>query len=185
VVDRRRVNSTVGFLLEMIRVFCAVSILSVAGVVIARGQQPSAAALADADKAAIVESVLTLELQNQNSVPDFANIRDVSSENIEFVEPSQLSPRGFTLVAAADLRQSKNDRIVIFLLFRNISLRDGVAVVKLSRMTEGRPCFGAPISIERTYTYESRRTDDGWVAELTRRPKPPVPVVIKYSAATD
>jgi hypothetical protein len=169
----------------MIRVFCAVSILLVAGVVIARGQQPSAAALADADKATIVESVLTLELQNQNSVPDFANIRDVSSENIEFVEPSQLLPRGFTLVAAADLRQSKKDRVVTYLLFRNISLRDGVAVVKLSRMTEGRPCFGAPISIERTYTYESRRTDDGWVGELTRRPKPPVPVVIKYSAATD
>src|SRR6266516_7373327 len=105
----------------MTRVLCAVSILLVAGFVIARGQQPSAAPLADADKAAIVESVLPLELQTQNSVPDFANIRQISSDDIEFIEPSQLSKRGFTLVAAADLRQSKKDRIVTYLVFRNIS----------------------------------------------------------------
>ena len=158
------------------------SILLLVGVG-ARGQQTSTITLSDAYKAAIIESVLDAELRNQNSVPDFANIRRVSSDNIEVVEPSQLSKHGFMLVAGNDLRQSKKDRIVEYLLFRKILLRDGVAVVTLSRVTEGRPCFGNPISIERTYTYESRQTSRGWVAELTRRPAPPISFVPKRSSA--
>ena len=159
-------------------VFVIAVLLTTTGITV-RGQET--VALSDADRAAIVESVLDPELRNQSSVPDFANIRDVSSDNIELIEASQLSKHGFTLVPAADLRQSKKDHVVSYLLFRNISLRDDVAVVKLSRVTEGRPCFGAPISSERTYTYEARRSSGVWVANLIARPAPPVPKVFKWS----
>ena len=148
----------------------------------ASGQQTSTVTLSDTDKTAIIESVLVAELRNQNSVPDFANVRDVFSENIEFVEPAQISKLGFTLVGAADLWQSKNDQVVTYLLFRNISVHDGVAVVKLSRIAEGRPCFGAPISSERTYTYEARQLSGRWVAQLTARPGPFLLFVIKRAA---
>ena len=80
----------------------------------ASGQQTSTVTPSDADKATIIQSVLVAELRNQNSVPDFANVRDVFSQNIEFVEPSQISELGFALVGAADLWQSKNDHVVTY-----------------------------------------------------------------------
>jgi hypothetical protein len=55
-----------------------------------------------------------------------------------------------------------------------ISLRDGVVVVALSRVTEGRPCFGAPFSRERRYIYEVRPSPLGWLAQLIIRPTPPI-----------
>src|SRR5437867_12934390 len=115
----------------MTKLLSAISILLVAGIVMARGQQIVPDTLSDADKAAIVESVLDLELRTQASVPDFANIRKVSSDNIEFIEPARLSQRAFTLVAASQLRESKKDRVVGYLLFRKRLMREGAAGVIL------------------------------------------------------
>lgn len=142
------------------------------GFAFAHGQQLTADRLSDSDKAQIVESVLDLELQTQGSVPDFANIRNVSDDNIEFIELSRLPKHGFTLVTASQLRESKEDHIVEYLRFRRIYSRDGLAIVVLSRVTEGRPCFGAAFFTERTYTYETRRTSSGWVAQLVGKPSP-------------
>jgi hypothetical protein len=152
------------------------------GFLFAHGQQTAADLLSDSDKAQIIESVLDLELRTQASIPGFANIRKVSDDNIEFIEPSRLSKHGFTLVAASQLRESKKDHIVEYLQFRRIYSRDELAVVVLSRVTEGRPCFGAPFSTERTYTYESRRTSSGWVARLIGKPVPLIGFVPKRSA---
>jgi len=140
------------------------------GLLFAHGQQSAADFLSESDKAQIIESVLDLELQTQASVPDFANIRKVSDDNIEFIEPSRLSKHGFTLVVASQLRESKKDHIVEYLLFRRVYSRNGLTLVALSRVTEGRPCFGAAFFTERTYTYESRRTSSGWVAQLIGKP---------------
>lgn len=136
----------------------------------------------DSDKALIIESVLDLELRTQASIPDFASIRKVSDDKIEFIDPSRLLKHSFTLVAANQLRESKKDQIVEYLLFRSIDSRDELAVVVLSRVTEGRPCFGAPFSTQRIYTYESRRTSGGWVAQLIRRPAPIISFSTKRSA---
>ena len=168
----------------MAKLLSATLILLSVGGVIARGQKLLGEPLSDGDKSKIIQSVLDLELRTQASVPDFANIRKVSSDNIEFVEPSHISKLGFTLVAGSHLRESKKDRVVEYLLFKTISLRDGVALVVLSRVTEGRPCFGAAFSHERNYTYESRRTAGGWVSQLTRRPPPMVSFALKHSAVT-
>jgi len=164
----------------MTRVVFVISILF--GVVVARGQQPARNIIAETDNTGIIESVLDLERRNQSSIADFANIRNVSSNNIEFIEPSWLSKHGFTLVADSQLRESKKDRVVEYLLFRKIFVRDGAAVVILSRVTEGRPCFGAAFSHERSYTYESRRTSGGWVAQLIGRPAPLISFAPKRSA---
>jgi len=167
----------------MAKLLSAISILLVAGIVMARGQQTAPDTLSDGDKGAIVESVLDIELRTQASVPDFANIRKVSSDNIEFIEPSRLSKHAFTLVAASQLRESKKDRVVEYLLFRKIFVRDGAVVVVLSRVTEGRPCFGAAFSHERSYTYESRRTSGGgWLTQLIGRPAPMISFVPKRYA---
>lgn len=166
----------------MTRFVSAISILLIAGVFVARGQQSAVEVLSDADKAAIIESVLDLELKTQASIPDFANIRKVSSDNIEFIEPSRLTNRGFTVVAASQLREAKRDYVVEYLVFRTIFLRDVAVIVVLSRVTEGRPCFSAPFSRERKYTYETRRTAEGWHAKLIERPSPLVSFASKRLA---
>jgi hypothetical protein len=159
--------------MEMNKLVSAILILVVvSGVVLAQGQQPSANVLSDDDKANIIESVLDLELKTQALISDFANIRAVSSDNIEFIEPSRLSKHGFTLVEGRQLRESKQQNIVEYLTFRRIHLRDGVVTVVLSRVKEGRPCFGAPFISERSYTYEFRQTVGGWVSQLIRKPLP-------------
>ena len=158
----------------MTRVVSIILILFVVGILAARSQQPTSDVIADADKTGIIESVLYLERRNQSSVPDFGNIRDVSSDNIEFVEPSRLSAHGFTLVSVGSLNAAKQNNIVEYLRFGKISLRNGVAVVVLSRVTEGRPCFAEPFSLERRYPYKARPSPVGWIAELITRPALPL-----------
>jgi hypothetical protein len=151
-----------------------ISILLLALVPFARGQQTSSDTLSDVDKTAIVEAVLKLEWRNQGSVPDFARRTAVASQNIQFVEPSRLSNQGFTLVTAAELAAARRENIIEYILFKEILVRDGVAVVTLSHVTEGRPCFGPFFSRELKYTYQARPTIVGWIAELTQRPIPPI-----------
>src|SRR4051812_40860519 len=101
--SRRRVNSAVGFLLLQMLKLISLSPLLLGTVLVVPAQQPTTAALSGVDKTAIVESVLDLELRNQQTFPDVANIRNVSSENIQFMSTSQLSKHGFTLVPANQL----------------------------------------------------------------------------------
>ena len=150
-------------------VFAILILLGISGVS-ALGQQPTAEPLSYAYKIAIIESVL--EVKNHASLRDVTFIRAVSSENIDFVDSSLFTKHGFTLVSASDLSERKTHYVVDYLLFRKISLRDGVAVIILSRVIEGRGCFGPAMRRELSYTYESRRTSNGWFATLTRGPVP-------------
>ena len=150
----------------------AISILLIANGLVARSQQFRVEVLSDGDKADVIESVLDLERKTQASVPDFSNIREVSSANIEFIDPARLAKHGFTLVAASQLREAKRDHVVEYLTIKKVLLRDGVPIVILSRVTEGRPCFSESFSRERTYTYESLRTSEGWLARLIEKPAP-------------
>jgi len=167
-------TQTLGFFLggRMIRCVFAISILLLSVVVLANGQQMPVREVSDADKAGIIESVLELELREQNHALNFTNTRQVSSENIEFIEPSRVAKRGFTLVSATQLSGWHMNQIVEYLVFRNIFLRDGVAVVALAHVREREGCFGGSFSQQRNYVYESRLTSEGWVAELTGRPAP-------------
>jgi hypothetical protein len=150
----------------------ALSLLLLGSALAVSGQQPMSASLSDVDKAAIIESVLDVELHTQQTFPDVANIRNVSSENIQFLSTSQLSKHGFTLVAANQLCEWQARRVERFLVFKKLFLRDGIVVIGLSRVTGGRSCFGGRFYSELSYTYEARQTSDGWITELTRRPMP-------------
>jgi hypothetical protein len=153
----------------MTKLISLVSLLLFGSVLVVSAQQASSAALSDVDKAGIIESVLEAELRDAT---DFANVRNVSSENIQFIATSQLSKHGFTLVDASQLLEWQRDGIEKYLAFKTFSLRDGVVAIALSRITAGQSCFSGHVYSELSYTYEARRTSDGWVAQLTRRPMP-------------
>jgi hypothetical protein len=110
-------------------VFATLVLLSASGVLIAQGQQAGVSLLSDSEKADLIESVLELELQAQASVLDFANIRNISADNIEFIEPTRLSKRGFSLVVVRQLRESKKDHVVEYLVFRKIYSRGDAVVI--------------------------------------------------------
>ena len=154
----------------MIRFVFTLLLLSLCGVAVTHAQQPATSLPSDADRVGIIDSVAP-ELRNQRSAIDSVKVRQVSMENIEFLEPSQLSKYGFKLVSVDSLNRIKQETVVEYLVFRRISLRsDDAAVVALSHITEGRPCFGPSFSRKDSYTYEARRTPVGWVAQLTRGP---------------
>jgi hypothetical protein len=144
--------------------------LSVAsGTLRARGQQKESDALSDKDKAEIVESVLQLELKAQSPM-GFKYVRSLSSDNIEFVERARISKQGFDLLNPSQIRSLKENQFVEYLVFRRIGLKDGIAVVLLSRVNEGRPCFGPAFSKEESFTYEYRKTAGEWNRRLVKGP---------------
>jgi hypothetical protein len=158
----------VGFLLIQMAKFISLSLLFFGSFLVASAQQPTSSELSDVDKAAIVESVLDVERHNL----DFGYFRNVSSENIQFMATAQVSKHGFTLVASNQFSERQASGVEQFLVFKRFSLRDGVVVIALSRVTESESWFGGHIHSELSYTYEARLTAKGWVAELTRRPIP-------------
>ena len=137
-------------------IFANLILLIASGVIIAQGQQTTVGPFSDTDKVDMIETVLDLELRVQAAIPGFANIRTISSDNIEFIEPSRLSKRGFTLVVSNQVTESKKDHVVEYQVFRRIYLRDGAVVLVLSRVTEGRP-WTVPVS----GIFETVRVD-GW-----------------------
>jgi len=156
----------------MIKFISGVLVVLLAGATVTRAQQSSTSILSDAEKAGVVEAVLIdLELRNQGGF-SFGR-QQVSSYNIESIQPSQLEKHGFRLVPARSLNESKKDNMVHYLVFRKIILRDGVAVIYLSNVTEGRPCFGNYISQEATSIrgpVNSRRVGSGISASANAFP---------------
>ena len=155
----------------MIKLVSTILILLGVSAMSALGQMPTPEPLSYADTTAIVISVVeppsTLFSLNHPFV-----IKTVSSDNLEFVDSSQLEKHGIRLVSASSLREAKKDNVVYYSLFRNISFRDGVAVVILAQVAEGRPCFASPMHHESSYTYEVRRTSNGLIAKWIRGPAP-------------
>jgi hypothetical protein len=153
----------------MTKLIWTISILLLGLVAVARSQQTSSGELSNVDKTAIIEAVLTLELPSQDSLPYplYGKRGTISSENIEFIEPSRLSNHGFRYFPLIQIREMKRDHVVVYLRFSQVLLRDGVAVVTLSRVTEGRACFVENFYSEEVYTYTARQTAGMWIAELT------------------
>jgi hypothetical protein len=153
----------------MIKLVSTILIMLGVSAVSALGQMLTPEPLSYADRTAIVISVLgpppTLYSLNHPFL-----IQTVSSDNLEFVDSSQLEKHGIRLVSASSLREAAKDNVVYYSLFRKISFHDGVALVNLALVTEGRPCFASHMHSESSYTYEVRRTANGLVANLIPRP---------------
>jgi len=150
-----------------------ISILLLGLVPVARGQETPSGGLSNVDKTAIIEAVLKLEPRHQSSMV-YGGGQRVSSENIEFIELSRITKYGFRYLPAKDILVLKKDQLLEYLRFNQIFLRDGVAVVTLTRVTEGRACFAESYSSEKRFTYQARPTAVGWIAKLMLSPASPL-----------
>lgn len=154
--------------------------LMVSGGLLVHAQESSLLRLSDQDKSAIVESVLQQELKVQGA--EFKSL-NVSSENIGFIEPSEISRLGFRLISPAHIRNSQG---VEYVIVKGIEARGNKAIVTLSRVVEGRPCFGPAFSREQNFIYEYHRESGRWTGELRKTFRQPerLPASTRWSRAT-
>ena len=128
----------------------------------------------DALPVEIFKSLLELEIKTQET--DFENLRAISSENMGLTS-EWLQEQGFRLIPEEEIVRGKKEHIVSYVVLRSISYpRDGVVAIRLARVTEGQPCFSAPFSTQRTFTYEFRQEEivgtTVWVGRLAGRSLP-------------
>jgi hypothetical protein len=166
----------------MIKLASTILILLGVSAVSALGQFPRPKPLSNADTTAIVISVLQPPPIPLSPNHGFLIPKKVSSENLEFVDSFELEKHGIRLMSASALREAQKDWVIDYLLFPEISFRDGVALVTLAQIKEGRPCFAPPMHSESSYTYEVRRTSKGLIATLIRSPAPPMSFDLKRFA---
>ena len=143
------------------------ALLIASSVLLTHGQSQSGV-LSDEDEAEILESLLQLKIEPLG----FGNIRIFSSDNIGSVLATRIAKHGFSLMAAREIETLKQGYVVDYVVIRSMYLRDGIAVVRLSTVTEGRPCFAPPVSRERSFTYEFQKNPTGWVGKFVKRPLP-------------
>lgn len=74
-------------------------------------------------------------------------------------------------MAAREIERLKQEYVVDYVVIRGMSLRNGIVVVRLSTVTEGRACF-ATVFWERSFTYWYKKQPTGWVGKLVKRPEP-------------
>jgi hypothetical protein len=135
----------------------------------AHGQSQSAL-ISDEDEAAILETLLRLEIKTLGS--EIGNIRAFSSDNLSKVSARRIEKLGFYVIAPSNIEKGKSDHVVEYVVVRSIHLRRGIVVVKLSAVTEGRPCFAPAFSRERSFTYEFQKSLTEWVGRLVKRSAP-------------
>ena len=171
------VNSALGFLIppweirmcKMLigRFFASILALLIAGSGLLTQGQSQSRVLSDEDEAEIMESLIQ-ELKPSGS--EFGNIRIFSSDKIGSVLATRIAKHGFSFWSAREIQSSKQEYAVDYVIIRSIYLRDGIVIVRLSTLTEERPCFAPPFSRERSFTYEYQKTPTGWVGKLVKTP---------------
>ena len=166
----------------MIKLASTTLILIGVSAVSALSQLPTPKPLSNADAAAIVISVVQPPSTPLSPNHGFLIPKKVSSENLEFVDSSELEKYGISLMSAGALREEQETWVIDYLLFREISFRDGVALVTVAQIQEGRPCFAPRMHSESSYTYEVRSTSTGLIATLIRSPAPSMSLDLKSVA---
>jgi len=139
--------------------------LLVGGAFQVQAQDPPLIHLSDEDKSAIVESVL-----RQGSMVPSEEFRglNLSSDNLDFLKPSQISTLRFILLSSGS-RKSSSWQIVEYLVFRKIEASGNNVIVTLSRVLETNPCFGPKTFSEQTFTYQYHIESGRWTGELIRK----------------
>jgi hypothetical protein len=132
--------------------------------------QSQSAVLSEKDEAEILESLLELDMKSLDS--EIGSIRRFSSANISSVSQRQIAKHGFSFIKDSEIQEWKTEHLIDYLVIRSIDLRNGIAVVKLSAVTEGRPCFAPAFRSERSFTYAFRKDADRWVGRLLKRSVP-------------
>ena len=150
-----------------------VALLITSSVLLTHGQIQSGP-LSDEDEAEILESLIQSEIKPLGS--EFGSIRIFSSDNLSSASATRIAKHGFSVVKASEIERSKQENVVDYLVIRSLYRRDGIVVIRLSNVTEGRPCFAPSFSRERSFTYEFKKDPFVWVGKLVKGPVPsPLP----------
>ncbi|HEV2912569.1 MAG TPA: hypothetical protein VGX92_04565 [Pyrinomonadaceae bacterium] len=136
----------------------------------ANAQEMMSTRLSNSEKSEIIESVLQQELSSQQAEFDSAKI--LSSENIEFIEPSQISEYGFILLSGAQIEERKKKEVIDYVVFRRIEVKGNIIIVSLSRMREGSACFNPKFSSGKNFIYEYHWKSGNWIGGLTGKSLP-------------
>ena len=146
-----------------------IALLIASSVLLTHGQSQSGV-LSDEDEADILESLIQSEIKPLGS--EFGSIRIFSSDNISSASATRLAKHGFSVRKASEIARSKQENVVDYLVIRSLYRRDGIVVIRLSNVTEGRPCFAPSFSRERSFTYEFKKDPFVWLGKLVNGPVP-------------
>ena len=94
--------------------------------------------LSDEDEAEILESLIQLETNHLGG--ELAASSYFSSENIGSLSASRITKHGFRLISPGDIQIRIRDYMLNYVVIRSIQPKDGIVVVRVSVVTEGRPC---------------------------------------------
>jgi hypothetical protein len=145
------------------------ALLLASGVLHAQGKS---AALSEEDEAKILESLVELQKKYLSPDSELGTIRIFSSANISSVSQRQIAKLGLSVITELDIQKSKIDNVIEYVVIRSIDLRNGIAVVKLSAVSEGRPCFGPAFYSVRSFSYAFQKNADQWEGRLLKRSLP-------------
>lgn len=151
------------------RFVTAILALFVAGSMSHTLSQTHSNTLSDEDEAQIVESLIQLETNRLGA--ELGAVRYFSSENLGSLSAARITKHGFWLVSPSGIETWKRDYMLTYVVIRSIYPKDGIVVVRVSVVTEGRPCFAPAFSAERSFTYWFKKTANEWVGQL-KRPSP-------------
>jgi hypothetical protein len=132
--------------------------------------QSQSKTLSDEDEAEILESLIQLETKQLGG--EFGPVRYFSSENIGSLSASRITKHGFWLISPGDIQTRKRDYLLNYVVIRSIHPKDGIVVVRVSVVTEGRPCSAPAFSTERSFTYWFTKTANEWIGRLVKGPSP-------------
>jgi len=152
------------------RFVTAILTLLIAGSMSHALSQSQSNALSDEDEAEILESLIQLETKHLGG--EFGAVRYFSSENIGSLSASRITKHGFWLIYPSDIERGRRDYMLNYVVIRSIYPKDGIVVVRVSVVTEGRPCFAPAFSTERSFTYWFKKSANEWVGRLVKRPSP-------------
>lgn len=126
--------------------------------------------LSDADEADVVEALL--EFSPKQFDAGFRGITNFSTENLSSVSASRIKQHGFSLISPSEIEWRKRDYMIDYVVIRDINPKDGMVVVSVSVVTEGRPCFGSAFSTQRSFSYVFKKSGQQWVGRLLKGPTP-------------
>ena len=151
------------------RLLASIVALLIAGSVFLTHGQSQSSLISDADEADILESLIQSQFKAPGS--EIGNIRIFSSDKISSTSAKRIAKHGLALMTGSEIRIFRQAHVVDYVVIRSIYLNEGVVVVRLSTVTEGRPCFAPPFSQQHSFTYEFKKDPFVWTGKLI---KPPV-----------
>jgi len=141
--------------------------------------QTQGSGLSNEDEAEIIEAMLQLGTKPSESDfgsnpfgSDFGMTRNFSSENLSSLSASRIKQHGFSLISPYAIEAGKRDHVIDYVVLRGIDPKDGMVVVRVSVVSEGKPCFAAAFSRQSSLSYVFKKSGTQWVGQVLKRPVP-------------